>query len=384
MTFDFSSPTRIVFGTGSLRQAGNVVREHGRNVLVVTGRHPDRAASLLRNLSAAQIATEVCTIPGEPTLADIMRGVEIATQAGCGCVVGFGGGSVLDAAKAIAAMTANAGDLLDYLEVIGKGHPLQQPPLPFIAIPTTAGTGSEVTRNAVLNSPEHMVKVSLRSPWMFAKTAIIDPELTVSIPPKVTAATGMDALTQCIEAYVSCKANPLTDAFCVEGIRRVARSLRTAFDEGDCLNARGDMALASLYSGFALANAGLGAVHGFAGPIGGMFDAPHGSVCAALLPHVLQSNMTAMQSRQPESPTLKRLDKIAQWLTGDNSARAEAGIEWVMELKGYLGIPQLSEWGIQKTDIPDIVRKAAVASSMKGNPLPLLEPELRRIIEAAL
>ncbi len=271
MKFDFASPTRIVFGPGTLGQAAELVRPHGRHALVVTGRRPDRAAGLVQTLSDAGLRTEVLSVDGEPTLADVKRGAAAARQRGCDCVIGFGGGSALDAAKAIAALTTNPGDLLDYLEVIGKGQPLEQAPLPFIAIPTTAGTGSEVTRNAVLGSPEHRVKVSLRSPRMLAKVAIVDPELTLGLPAELTASTGMDALTQCIEAYVSCKANPLTDVFCGDGIRRAARSLRTVFRDGHDLAARADMALASLFSGIALANAGLGAVHGFAGPMGGCF-----------------------------------------------------------------------------------------------------------------
>lgn len=384
MKFDFATPTRIVFGAGTLGQAGALVHTHGYRALVVTGRHPERAYPLLRLLEAAEVATEVCPIPNEPMLADVTHGAELARRAHCDIVIGFGGGSALDAAKAIAAMTTNAGDLLDYLEVIGRGLPLAQTPLPFIAIPTTAGTGSEVTRNAVLGSPEHQVKVSLRSPLMLAKVAILDPELTLDLPPGITATTGMDALTQCIEAYVSCKANPLTDAFCVDGIRRAARSLRKAFANGQDLNARSDMALASLYSGIALANAGLGAVHGFAGPIGGMFAAPHGAVCAALLPAVMRTNLAAVRARQSENPVLERFDEIAQWLTQDATATADASVDWLTRLHSNLHIPRLNEWGITETHIPEILPKAAAASSMKGNPLKLEEAELHKILAQAI
>jgi alcohol dehydrogenase class IV len=296
-------------------------------------------------------------------------------------VIGFGGGSALDAAKAIAALTTNPGDLLDYLEVIGKGQPLQQAPLPFIAIPTTAGTGSEVTRNAVLGSPEHRVKVSLRSPQMLAKVAIVDPELSLGLPPDLTASTGMDALTQCIEAYVSCKANPMTDVFCADGLRRAARSLRVACADGCHLEARIDMALASLYSGIALANGGLGAVHGLAGPMGGMFAAPHGAVCAALLPHVMQVNLAALRSREPRHPVLERFAEIARWLTGDEQAGADDAVTWLQQLQRDLRIPGLRAWGVAETDFPSIIEKASAASSMKGNPLRLTDAEMWRAID---
>jgi alcohol dehydrogenase class IV len=218
---------------------------------------------------------------------------------------------------------------------------------------------------------------------MLAKVAIIDPELALPLRPDLTASTGMDALTQCIEAYVSCRANPLTDAFCLEGIGRAARSLRRACENGDDLEARSDMALASLYSGIALANAGLGAVHGFAGPIGGMFPAPHGAICAALLAPVIRANVTALRERQPNSVTLERFAELARLLTGRADALIEEGVQWVFELTRDLRIPRLAQWGIGPSDFPDIVKKAQAASSMKGNPLPLREEELLSILSTA-
>jgi alcohol dehydrogenase class IV len=384
MRFDFTSPTRILFGAGTLREAGPTVRAHGSRALVVTGKNHARAQPLLARLQSTGVTASVFPTAGEPTLADVTAGVRAAKEGHCDVVIGLGGGSALDAAKAMAAMATNPGEVLDYLEVIGKGQPLTQPPLPFIAIPTTAGTGSEVTRNAVLGSPEHRVKVSLRSPLMSAKVAILDPELTLSLPPGVTATTGMDALTQCLEAYVSCKANPLTDAFCIEGLRRAARSLRRACMEGGDLTARTDMALASLYSGIALAHAGLGAVHGFAGPLGGMFPAPHGALCAALLPHVVEANLGALRNREPHNPTLGRFHEIAPWLMQDPSATIEDAVAWLKQLQSDLGIPRLGHWGIGPTHFPEILPKAAAASSMKGNPLKLEEAELQSILAAAI
>jgi alcohol dehydrogenase class IV len=384
MKFDFATPTRVVFGAGTIRQAGGIARMQGTNAFVVTGRNGSRATPLLEALTLEGVQAAAYPIHGEPTLEAIRIGANDCRQAGCDVVIGFGGGSALDAAKAIAALATNPGDPMDYLEVIGKGQPLADSPLPFIAIPTTAGTGSEVTHNAVLGSPDHRVKVSLRSPLMRARVAIVDPALTLDLPPEVTASTGMDALTQCIEALVSCKATPLTDAFSLEGIQRAARSLAGAFRDGNNLAVRTDMAMASLCSGIALANAGLGAVHGFAGPIGGMFPAPHGAVCASLLPAVMEANLTALRARDFENPRLPRFQEIARLLTGRIDATPEDGIEWVSQLKESFGIPRLSAWNIYEADIPDIVTKAAAASSMKGNPLQLDKAELRTILMTAL
>ena len=318
--FEFATATRIVFGAGALGEVGPEARAMGRQALVVTGRATERAASLLELLAAQEIGAVSFTVISEPTTDVVRLGTERARESGCDLVIGFGGGSILDTGKAIAALLTNDGDPLDYLEVIGRGQPLSEPPLPYIAIPTTAGTGAEVTRNAVLASPEHRVKVSLRSPLMLPRLALVDPELTYSLPPEVTASTGLDALTQVMEPYVSKRASPMTDALCREGMRRAARSLRRAYQQGDDSAAREDMALTSLFGGLALANAQLGAVHGFAGPIGGMFDGAHGAICARLLPHVMEINVRALQQRLAGSPALRRYDEIARILTGNDSA----------------------------------------------------------------
>jgi alcohol dehydrogenase class IV len=281
-------------------------------------------------------------------------------------------------------MLANEGDVLDYLEVIGHAKPLTKPSAPFIALPTTAGTGSEVTRNAVLASPGHRVKVSLRSPFMLPKVALIDPELTFDLPPAITVSTGLDALTQLIEPYVSCRANPVTDALCREGIRRVARSLRVAFHDGHNAAAREDMSLASLFGGLALSNAGLGAVHGFAGPIGGMFPAPHGAICAALLPQVMDENLRALRRRQPGSESISRYDEVARLLTAIPNAKANDGVQWVRELTAELQIPPLASYGITLGYTAELVEKAAQASSMKANPITLTPEELADILTRAL
>jgi alcohol dehydrogenase class IV len=310
--------------------------------------------------------------------------VTLAKKERCDFVISIGGGSVIDAGKAIAAMLANGGELLDYLEIIGRGKALAKPSAPFIAIPTTAGTGSEVTRNAVLASPAHKLKVSLRSPLMLPKIALIDPELTYDLPPAITASTGLDALTQLIEPFVSSRANPMTDGLCIEGIGRAARSLRAAFRDGQNKSAREDMAVASLFGGLALANAGLGAVHGIAGPIGGMFPAPHGAVCAALLPHVMAQNISALRQRASGSETLRRYDEVARLLTGNAGATADDGVKWVRELVSDLQIKPLGAYGIREEHVANLAAKAANASSMKANPIALTPEELAETLRRAL
>jgi alcohol dehydrogenase class IV len=382
--FDFATATRILFGAGTLDDVGRTASELGRRALVVTGRTPARAGRLLDLLSEQGIETILFSVAGEPTIKLAGQATERAEEADCDLIIGFGGGSALDTGKAVAALLTNKGDPLDYLEVIGRGQQLKVPPAPCIAVPTTAGTGSEVTRNAVLASPEHRVKVSLRSPLMLPRLAVVDPELTYSVPSEVTASTGLDALTQVMEPYVSERANPLTDALCREGMRRAARSLQRAFDNGDDAAARQDMALTSLFSGLALANAGLGAVHGFAAPIGGMFPAPHGAVCGRLFPYVMAINVRALQVRAPESDALRRYDEIAQILTGDDSATADDGVTWVQELCARLQVPGLASHGITSQDFPALVEKASVAGSMKGNPIELTRDEMHEILSRAL
>ena len=384
MRFEFATATRIIFGAGRVREAGRLAKEQGRRALTVTGRDAGRAQGLLRSLREAAVAAVTFSVFGEPAVETVEKGVTLAKQQQCDHVIGFGGGSALDTGKAIAAMLTNPGKLIDYLEVIGHGKALTTQSAPFIAIPTTAGTGSEVTRNAVLASPEHRVKVSLRSPLMLARVAIIDAELTYDLPPKITASTGLDALTQLIEPYVCLRANPMTDGLCREGIGRAARSLRAAFENGRNAGAREDMAVASLVGGLALANAGLGAVHGFAGPIGGMFPAPHGAVCATLLPQVVEANVRALRQRQPKSEALSRYDEIARLLTSEANSTADDGVEWLRKLVTDLQIPRLGAYGITRAHTAELVDKAAQASSMKANPIALTPEELGEILETAL
>ena len=385
MKFEFVTSTRIIFGSGALKEIGKLAGESGKHVLVVTGRDVSRAKKLLASLREAGIRTATFSVAGEPDVSMVKSGVALGKSENCDSVIGFGGGSALDAAKAIAAMLANDGDLPDYLEIIGRGKTLTKPSVPFIAIPTTAGTGTEVTRNAVLASPEHGMKVSLRSPLILAKIALVDPELTCDLPPAITARTGLDALTQLIEPFVSIRANPITDSLCAEGLCRATRSLQAAFQDGQNKSAREDMALASLFGGLALANAGLGAVHGFASPIGGMFsDAPHGAICAALLPHVMAANIRALRLRDEQSPALNRYDRIARICTGDEHESADAAVDWVRELIADLQIPRLGTYGIKSEHVDKLVEKATQASSMKANPITLTPDELAETLQQAL
>jgi alcohol dehydrogenase class IV len=384
MRFEFATATRILFGAGRLREAGALAGEFGSRALVVTGRDAKRAEPLLKILHNRGVSAATFSVAGEPELSTVEQGTKLAKTGRCELVIGCGGGSVLDAAKAIAAMLTNGGELLDYIEIIGRGRALTRPSAPFIAIPTTAGTGSEVTRNAVLASPEHQLKVSLRSPLMLARVAVVDPELTYDLPPALTAGTGLDALTQLIEPYVCLRANPMTDGLCVDGIRRAAQSLQVAFNDGQNKPAREDMAAASLFGGLALANAGLGAVHGFAGPIGGSFPAPHGAICAALLPHVMCANIQALRQRAPDSEALRRYDEVARLLTGNAPAAADAGVEWVRQLVTDLQIPPLGIYGIKLEHVAELVKKAMQASSLKANPIALTPEELAETLRQAL
>lgn len=384
MRFELATAARVVFGPGVLAELGEIAAGLGRRALLVAGRTPERAEPARERLKAAGVASVLFPVAGEPTVGDVRRGAELARSEGADVVVACGGGSAIDAGKAVAALVGNGGDPLAYLEVVGRAQPLAKPSLPFVAIPTTAGTGSEVTRNAVLASPEHRLKASLRSPSMLPRVALVDPDLLRGLPPHVVAACGLDAFTQLVEPFLSVRANPVVDALCRDGLARSTRSLRRAF-EGDSSEAvRVDLALASLFGGLALANAGLGAVHGFAAPVGGMFDAPHGAACAALLPAVLRVNLGALARRRPESPALSRYREIAAIVTGRPDATAEDAVAWTEALVRGLAVPGLSRWGATEAHVGPLVAKARAASSMKGNPIELEDDELAEIARASL
>lgn len=384
MNFTFATAAQIIFGPGSVAQIGTLAANMGERVLLVTGSgrtHPQRVVRLLQE---AGIEVTVFAVEQEPDIALVQRATEAAREAGCDSVVGFGGGSVLDTAKAVSALLTNPGAVLDYLEVVGKGRPLSHQAAPCIAIPTTAGTGTEVTKNAVIQVAESRVKVSLRSPLMIPQVALVDPELTVSMPPEVTASTGMDALTQVLEPFVSPAANAMTDLFCAEGLRRAQVSLRKAFYEGENMAARIDMAWVSLLGGLALANGKLGAVHGFAGPLGGMYAAPHGAVCARLLPGVVRINIRALLARDAANPALERYGEISKILTGDAQADLGAAVAWLTQTVDAFAIPGLGAYGLTTADLPLLVENARHSSSMKGNPIALTDAEMLQILDEAL
>jgi len=383
MRFEFATATRIIFGPGTLKDVGVPAAEMGHHGFVITGRNPERAAPLVKQLEKQGLEFSLFSIPAEPTTGLALAAVEKARRDDCDFVIGIGGGSALDTGKVVAALLTNSGELTQYLEVIGGSQPLKRQSAPYIAIPTTSGTGSEVTRNAVLDSPLDRIKVSMRSPFMLPRLALIDPELTYAMPPAITATTGLDAFTQLLEAFVSRQANPLTDCICRQGLERAARALRKVYQNGKDAPAREDMCLASLFGGLALANAKLGAVHGFAGALGGMYNAPHGALCAALLPHVMEANIRAIDSRASNSPALARYDEVARIVTGESGAAADQGIIWVHELCRQLQIPTLAAYGIEKANFSAVVAKSQNASSMKGNPISLTKQELLDILDQA-
>lgn len=376
--FGLRLPQEIKFGVGAVEAVPERVAGLGKRALIVTGGSPQRVASVLDGITAATTATAAVRITTEPTVEDARRAAAVGAELGADVVVAVGGGSVLDLGKAAAMLLGNGGDPLDYLEGVGRGKPITRPALPLIAIPTTAGTGSEVTANAVLSAPDARVKASLRSPLMLPRLAVVDPALTLACPPAVTTAAGMDALTQCLEPYVSPMATPVTDGWARTGLLSAGRGLRAAYASGDDLAARTEMAMTSLMGGLALANAKLGAVHGFAAALGGMADVPHGTVCAALLAPVCRANLA-----QAGPDLQQRYTDVACWLTADSTASAGDGLRWIEETTAALDVPRLGEYGLSAADTADVVAKAAAASSMRGNPVVLGPQALAEIYLAA-
>jgi len=380
MTFEFVTAGRIIVGAGRTADLPGVVGGLGARVLVCTGSHPARHGELLAALGKP---AAVFTVTGEPTVELARNATAAAREHGADVVAAIGGGSVIDTGKAVAMLLGNGGDPLDYLEVVGSGRSITRPSVPFVAVPTTAGTGAEVTANAVLAAKAHGLKASLRSAMMIPRVALVDPLLTASCPPAVTAASGLDALTQCLEPFVSKRANPLTDGLAREGLRRAAAGLRRAYADGADIGARADMAVCSVLGGMALANAKLGAVHGLAGVIGGTADVPHGAACAALLAPVIEANVAALRSGPPGHPALARYKEVAALLTGNPAAAIEDGIAWIRETVALLAIPGLAAFGVPPEHAGDVAAKAMRSSSMQGNPVVLSTGDLRAILAQA-
>jgi alcohol dehydrogenase class IV len=384
MQFEFSTASRIIFGSGRLNTIGDIAAEFGKHAFIISGCPEPISDRLFTALQSCDICYSTVKIEQEPTIDLIKTYINIAKRFSPDMLIGIGGGSAIDSAKATAALISNLGEIQDYLEVVGLGKPLSNPSIPIIAIPTTSGTGAEVTKNAVLASTQYNVKVSLRSPYLLPKVALVDPELTVSTPPAITAFTGLDALTQLIEPFTCINPNPITDVLCRDGIQRIGRSIYQAYDNGVDLHARKDMSIASLFSGLALANAKLGAVHGLAATIGGEIPASHGAICACLLPHTMEANINALRDRAPDHPALERYDLIAKILLNHSSAVAEEGVQWVRNFCNHANIPPLSVYGLSEEDFGRIVEKAARSSSMKGNAIILSELELLNILQKSL
>ena len=383
--FEFATAGRIITGAGRVAELPGLLAGLGSRVLLCTGANPARHAGLLADLARPAVVLEVAA---EPTVELVRAGVAAAREHGADVVAAIGGGSVIDTGKAIAILLGNGGDPLDYLEVIGSGRAIIQPAVPCIAVPTTAGTGAEVTANAVLASPEHRLKASLRSPLMIPRIALVDPQLTVSCPPPVTAASGLDALTQCLEPLVSPRASPLTDGLASEGLRRAAAGLRAAYADGQDLTARADMATCALLGGMALANAKLGAVHGLAGVIGGIAEVPHGIACATLLAPVIEANVRALRSQdqgdQGVHRALDRYARAARLLTGEPAASVQDGLAWIRQTLTLLAVPGLATFGVGPEQADEIAAKALTSSSMQGNPVALNHGDLKAILLLAL
>jgi len=389
--FDFFSVAQISFGRGAFNRIGELADSFGKTAMVVTnagqpgdGGLVDRLAELL---GGSNVPMHCCRQRGEPSVEHVERALEVARRESCDVVIGLGGGSAIDAAKAVAGLLTNGGSPLDYMEVIGKGQKLTQPSAPWIAVPTTAGTGAEVTRNAVIGCPEKRFKASLRSEHLLPRIALVDPELGVNVRPEITARSGMDALCQVIESYTSNKAQPITDALALKGIALAAPALPRAFADGSDLDAREDMAMAALLSGVTLANVGLGAVHGFAAPAGANYPIPHGSLCAVLLPHVVSANAAALKAASAEHPGLAKYEAVGRALTGDDNLRGqaaiEAGISFLADLVDRLSIPGLREFGFKPDGFPELAALACKSSSMRYNPIALPDKVLLEILQKA-
>jgi alcohol dehydrogenase class IV len=384
ITFDFNTAQRILFGPGKIIEVGEIIRSYGLRISIISGLPEGKIIRrLIEILDKSGVKCQLDSIFSEPTIQNVSELLSRVKSFLPDAVIGIGGGSAMDTAKAVSALLTNPGEIIDYLEVIGRGKQIVENPLPMIAIPTTSGTGSEVTRNAVIGDTEHHIKVSLRSPLLIPKVALVDPELTIDLPPSITASTGMDAITQLIESFTSNKSNPITDALCKEGLGRAVRSLRETYYNGGLLAARQDMALASLLSGIALANSKLGVVHGFAAVLGGMFDAPHGAICARLLPFAIGANFKAITEREMLSETVNKYAEIAKIITGHREASIEDGIFWLHRLSNELQINPLRHIGLDRNLFDVIVQQTKKASSTQGNPIRLSDAELLKILDQA-
>jgi alcohol dehydrogenase class IV len=378
--FSFFSPQEIHFGRGQSEQTTTMAKRFGNTVLLVHGANASRAKWLVADCEHAGLTTTTLSCQNEPSLPDIVLALGQLHGIRPDVVIALGGGATIDFAKALAALIPCGGDPLEYLEVVGTGRPLDHAPIPMIALPTTAGTGAETTKNAVISVPDRGLKVSLRDPRMVPKIAIVDPDLMQGAPRRVTLTAGLDAITQVIEPYLSVKANPMTDAICHAAIPVGLKVLRDLV-ERDAPDAWDGMAWVSTCGGLALANAGLGAVHGFAGVIGGKTNAPHGEICGALLPAVLMSHLR-------KAPVQTEISVRVQWVqslidTYFADEEMGAGISALARWSKTQGLRSLKEMGLSSKVHSEVTAAASSASSMKGNPFALSQEELVQILRDA-
>ncbi|WP_281545230.1 iron-containing alcohol dehydrogenase [Grimontia sp. SpTr1] len=377
--FQFMTATRIIFGEGALNNSFSIFNNYGYSALVVTGRDDQRADPLLAYLSQQNIRYQRLAVHDEPLIAMVEEMAAAGRLFKPDMVIAIGGGSVMDVGKALSALIPNQGSVYDYVEVVGRALPLTAKPLPCIAIPTTAGTGSEVTRNAVMISAQENVKAAIRSPDLIPDVAIIDPTLTYGTEKSLSARCGMDAFTHLMEAYVCGEPNPLTDMICEEGLRRLAPAIIHACEDDDP-KARADMAFASMLGGMAQSNAKLGAAHGLAAALGAVLDAPHGAITAQLAPYVMAENILAAREAGRIS-LLNRYRQLACILTGRMNAEPSDGIVWVQRILRRLDLETLPQLGLCDTMFEEVAVSALRSSSIKGNPLPLSESRLIHILQ---
>ncbi|SFH31702.1 iron-containing alcohol dehydrogenase [Sulfitobacter dubius] len=372
--FGFATAGRIRFGRGVAGEAVTAARAYGRQVLLLRGGSVAWVDELARDLAAAGCEVTQLRSSGEPSVEDVRAAV--AAGRGADVVLGVGGGAVIDLAKAAAALIPSDCDVMEHLEVVGAGRPLQADPLPMIAIPTTAGTGAEVTKNAVLAVPDAARKVSLRDDRMLPRLALVDPALTDGAPRGVTLGSGLDALVQVIEPYLSSKANPLSDALCRAAIPQGIAALKR-LAAGEVPAARDAMAYVSLSGGLALANAGLGAVHGLAGVIGGQFGAPHGLICGRLLGPVLAANADVLG-------VSARFTEVQRWLSDGFDLPEDGTFKALTAMLDDWGLDRLNRWIREDADLTETAREAAASSSMRANPCALEAKTLEACIRAAM
>ncbi|MGF1911378.1 iron-containing alcohol dehydrogenase [Vibrio kasasachensis] len=377
--FQFMTSTRIIFGEGALQSSLSVINQFGYSVLLVSGKNIQRASPILQYIKMQGMRYQHVAISGEPNITMVEETALNGRKFKPDMVIAIGGGSVIDMGKALAAIIPNQGDVYDYVEIVGRNVPLKTKPIPFIAIPTTASTGSEVTRNAVLRSGQDKVKVSLRSPDMLADVAIVDPTLTYATDAYTSGRGAMDAFTHLMEAYVCGEPNPITDMICEEGLRRLSRSVLAGCLEDD-LSARGDLSFAAMLGGMAITNAKLGAAHGLASALGGKLAAPHSVITARLAPYVMLENIRAAKIAG-RADVLGRYRKMAHLLTGRTNASLDDAVLWVNMMLSQLKLPDLSEFGVCKTSFEKVADDALKSVAIKGNPLPLTKERLMFILQ---